>query len=141
MKSKLFKEITNYEDRKNENGPFILTINKDRRMHVYTEVTDEVVETYTVKNQLDLMDKMKELISDSDRTVIIVSHSTKTLTELCDKVLWLHEGLIKKIGELFCYEQYGRIDSNLNDSVVMICRDRKIAEEYVKKNSPKKGSS
>ena len=118
MKSKLFKEITNYEDRKNENGPFILTINKDRRMHVYTEVTDEVVETYTVKNQLDLMDKMKELRAN---VVYIVEKD--------------------KNGELFCYEQYGRIDSNLNDSVVMICRDRKIAEEYVKKNSPKKGSS
>ncbi|HPE14979.1 MAG TPA: ATP-binding cassette domain-containing protein [Bacilli bacterium] len=43
--------------------------------------------------------KMKELISDSDRTVIIVSHSTKTLTELCNKVMWLHEGKIRKIGK------------------------------------------
>ena len=42
---------------------------------------------------------MKELISNKDRTVVIVSHSTKTLVELCDKVIWLHEGLIKYEGD------------------------------------------
>ena len=39
--------------------------------------------------------KMKELIFDEHRTVIIVSHSTNTLKELCDEVLWLHDGKIK----------------------------------------------
>lgn len=43
--------------------------------------------------------KMKELISDAHRTVIIVSHSLGTISELCDEVLWLHEGEIKKIGK------------------------------------------
>ena len=42
---------------------------------------------------------MKELISDSNRTVVIVSHSSKTLIELCDRVIWLHEGLIKDDGK------------------------------------------
>ena len=35
---------------------------------------------------------MKELIDNKDRTVIIVSHSTDTLSKLCDNILWLHEG-------------------------------------------------
>ena len=42
--------------------------------------------------------KMKQLISNRDRTVIIVSHSITTLEDLCDKVMWMHEGEIKKIG-------------------------------------------
>jgi len=42
--------------------------------------------------------KMKELISNDDRTVIIVSHSTETLEKLCDTILWLHEGNIKMQG-------------------------------------------
>lgn len=42
--------------------------------------------------------KMKQLISNKDRTVVIVSHSISTLTDLCDKVMWMHEGEIKKIG-------------------------------------------
>lgn len=42
--------------------------------------------------------KMKQLISNRDRTVIIVSHSITTLRDLCDKVMWMHEGEIKKIG-------------------------------------------
>jgi len=36
--------------------------------------------------------KMKELISDEHRTVIIVSHSLGTIKELCDEVLWLNDG-------------------------------------------------
>lgn len=54
--------------------------------------------------------KMKELISDENRTVLIVSHSISTLRKLCSKVLWLHDGKIKMLGDtnevLTAYEQY-----------------------------------
>ena len=42
---------------------------------------------------------MKELISNDDRTVVIVSHNSNTIKELCDKVIWLHEGVIKDQGD------------------------------------------
>lgn len=42
---------------------------------------------------------MKSLISNEDRTVVIVSHSIETLKELCDTVMWMHDGQIKRIGE------------------------------------------
>ena len=29
---------------------------------------------------------------------LLLSHSLSTIRELCDEVLWLHEGSIKKIG-------------------------------------------
>ena len=43
--------------------------------------------------------KMKQLISEDNRTVLIVSHSLSTLRKLCTKVLWLHEGEVKMIGD------------------------------------------
>lgn len=43
-------------------------------------------------------DKMKELIEDNQRTVLIVSHSVTTLRELCHSVLWLDAGKVKEIG-------------------------------------------
>ena len=42
--------------------------------------------------------KMKQLISNKDRTVMIVSHNMQQLSELCSTVMWMHEGEIKKIG-------------------------------------------
>ncbi|MBQ1171884.1 MAG: ABC transporter ATP-binding protein [Lachnospiraceae bacterium] len=42
--------------------------------------------------------KMKELITNNDRTVVIVSHSLDTLEKLCNRVLWLNDGEIKEIG-------------------------------------------
>jgi len=42
--------------------------------------------------------KMKELISDEDRTVVIVSHDRKTIADLCDKVLWINDGELVQFG-------------------------------------------
>lgn len=54
--------------------------------------------------------KMKSLISDKDRTVVIVSHNNQSLRDLCTKVLWINEGEVMMIGEtndvLDKYEQY-----------------------------------
>lgn len=59
---------------------------------------DEVLSVGDIKFKEKSYNKMKELISDENRTVIIVSHSSKTLRELCDTVIWLHDGEIKEIG-------------------------------------------
>ena len=54
--------------------------------------------------------KMKELISDKDRTVVIVSHEMKTIAELCDRVLWINDGEMVQFGDakpvLAAYEQF-----------------------------------
>jgi len=42
--------------------------------------------------------KMKSLIKDDNHTVVIVSHNLKTIEELCDEVLWIHEGNMKMFG-------------------------------------------
>ena len=60
---------------------------------------DEVLSVGDVKFKEKSYNKMKELISDEHRTVIIVSHSLGTIKELCNEVLWLHEGKIMEIGK------------------------------------------
>ena len=59
---------------------------------------DEVLSVGDVKFKEKSYNKMKELINDDNRTVVIVSHSLGTLKELCNEILWLHEGKIKEIG-------------------------------------------
>ena len=43
--------------------------------------------------------KMKQLISDENRTVIIVSHDMKTIANLCTNVLWINDGEFVKFGD------------------------------------------
>ena len=43
--------------------------------------------------------KMQELISEKTRTVVIVSHNASTTRNTCEKVVWLHDGDIKMIGD------------------------------------------
>lgn len=42
--------------------------------------------------------KMRELIQDENKTVLIVSHSASILRELCERMIWLDGGKIRMIG-------------------------------------------
>lgn len=71
---------------------------------------DEVLSVGDVKFKKKSYNKMKQLISNKDRTVIIVSHSSDTLRKLCTSLMWLHEGEVKMIGDtnevLNAYEEF-----------------------------------
>ena len=59
---------------------------------------DEVLSVGDIRFQEKSYNKILELIKNQKRTVLIVSHSTSTIEDLCDSVIWLDEGKIKKIG-------------------------------------------
>ena len=61
-------------------------------------LVDEVLSVGDEKFKKKSFNKMKQLISNKDRTVMIVSHNMQQLSELCETVMWMHEGEIKKIG-------------------------------------------
>ena len=71
---------------------------------------DEVLSVGDVRFQQKSYNKMKELISDESRTVIIVSHSSRTLKNLCNSVIWINEGVLKGDGApeeiVTKYEEY-----------------------------------
>lgn len=60
---------------------------------------DEVLSVGDQRFKKKSYNKMKELISHRDRTVVIVSHSLSTLEELCDEVMWMNDGELVKIGD------------------------------------------
>ena len=59
---------------------------------------DEVLSVGDTRFKEKSYNKMKELISDTHRTVLIVSHSLDTIKNLCDSVLWLNDGVVMDIG-------------------------------------------
>lgn len=61
-------------------------------------LVDEVLSVGDENFQRKSFTKMETLIQDKNRTVIIVSHNIETLQRLCDRVIWLHDGEIRKIG-------------------------------------------
>ncbi len=71
---------------------------------------DEVLSVGDAKFKKKSYNKMKELISKEDRTVLIVSHNSQTLRNLCTSILWLHDGEVKMQGEteevLAAYEEF-----------------------------------
>ena len=59
---------------------------------------DEVLSVGDAKFKEKSYNKMKELITDDKRTVIIVSHSINTISELCNQVLWINDGEMMELG-------------------------------------------
>ena len=62
-------------------------------------LVDEVLSVGDEHFRVKSMEKMRQLITNKDRTVIIVSHDIDTLKELCDTILWIHDGEMREIGE------------------------------------------
>lgn len=62
-------------------------------------LVDEVLSVGDMRFRKKSYNKMKELITNEDRTVIIVSHDTKTIMDLCDKVIWINEGELVQYGD------------------------------------------
>lgn len=60
---------------------------------------DEVLSVGDHKFKKKSYKKMKKLISKQDRTVVIVSHSLTTIRDLCNQVIWMHEGELVMDGE------------------------------------------
>ena len=59
---------------------------------------DEVLSVGDQRFKKKSYEKMRSLISNKDRTVVIVSHNLSTLETLCDEVMWMNDGQIVKIG-------------------------------------------
>lgn len=59
---------------------------------------DEVLSVGDESFRIRSFNRIRELIADQNRTVVIVSHSIDMLKLLCNQVLWLHDGVIKGLG-------------------------------------------
>ncbi len=59
---------------------------------------DEVLSVGDINFKEKSYNKMKELILDETKTVVIVSHSLQTIDDLCDSAIWLEQGKIIEYG-------------------------------------------
>ncbi len=60
---------------------------------------DEILSVGDARFRKKSYEKMKNLILDEKRTVIIVSHDMNSLKNLCDQILWIEKGKMIKIGK------------------------------------------
>ena len=75
---------------------------------------DEVLSVGDIHFKEKSYNKITELIKKEDKTVIVVSHSTSMIEELCSRVIWLHDGKVKMQGETTeVIKQYTKFMKNL----------------------------
>lgn len=88
------KPVKTYSSGMHSKLAFAITANLETDIILVDEVLSVGDEHFKKKS----LAKMKELITDENRTVIIVSHDLGILKELCNRVLWIHDGCIKEMG-------------------------------------------
>jgi lipopolysaccharide transport system ATP-binding protein len=68
--------------------------------HLETEIMiiDEVLAVGDQGFQKKCIERMEKL-RENGRTLLFVSHTASSVADLCDNVLWLHQGQVKEIGE------------------------------------------
>jgi teichoic acid transport system ATP-binding protein len=59
---------------------------------------DEALSVGDAEFQKKSSEKMRELITDKNRTVVIVSHNLSYLKTMCQEVIWLEKGKVKMTG-------------------------------------------
>jgi len=60
---------------------------------------DEVLSVGDIKFKKKSRAKMMELIKTEGRTVVMVSHDTNTMLDLCNDMIWLDDGVIRMQGD------------------------------------------
>lgn len=63
-------------------------------------LVDELLSVGDARFKKKSFEKMKELIRDETRTVLLVSHNSANIRELCTKALWLEKGEMKMYGSV-----------------------------------------
>ena len=61
-------------------------------------LVDEILAVGDVNFRKKCFDKLKE-IKASGTTIVIVSHSMEQLYEICDRLIWIDNGLIRMEGD------------------------------------------
>ena len=73
-------------------------------------LVDETLSVGDARFRKKSSEKMKQLIHDENKTVLIVSHSSSILQELCQRMIWLDNGKVRMAGDtktvLDAYEEY-----------------------------------
>ena len=59
---------------------------------------DEILTVGDISFQKKCFDKLKE-IKANGTTIVIVSHSLEQIEKICDRTIWIEDGLIKAVGD------------------------------------------
>lgn len=90
----IYKPVQTYSSGMHSKLAFSITAFLDTEIILIDEVLSVGDMSFREKSYA----KMKEIISNKDKTVMIVSHSNASILELCDDVLWIHDGQVKEYG-------------------------------------------
>ena len=106
MKYRLLKEINGFEETETK-GKYIVSINKDNCIHIYEDVSDEVINFIECKGQEDLKRALEK--TEANRVYVVEKRNDK----LCIR------------------EHYGIVNADLVNNSLIVSVRREDAEAFI----------
>lgn len=91
LKDHIYKPVKNYSSGMYSKLAFAISV----FLIADIILIDEVLSVGDMSFRKKSLEKINELIKDKTKTVVIVSHSEEMINQLCDSVIWIHQGKIK----------------------------------------------
>ena len=95
--------------------------------HLNSEILimDEVLAVGDMKFQKKCLDKMKDLARNQGKTILYVSHNMSTISDMCNRCLFIEEGKIKYDGEVEHAIQLYYDDFSKNQSFIDLSKSKR----------------
>lgn len=95
--------------------------------HLNSEILimDEVLAVGDMKFQKKCLDKMKDLARNQGKTILYVSHNMSTISDMCNRCIFLEEGSIKYDGEVEKAIQMYYDDFSKDESFIDLSKNKR----------------
>ncbi|MFQ7120697.1 MAG: hypothetical protein ACLRPW_12565, partial [Intestinibacter sp.] len=95
--------------------------------HLNSEILimDEVLAVGDMKFQKKCLDKMKDLAQNQGKTILYVSHNMSTISDMCNRCIFLEEGTLKYDGSVEKAIQMYYDDFSKNQSFISLKENKR----------------